>query len=54
MSCCNVPQSHKEDGANLGLWVSKQRQLKRKETLNADRETRLEDVGFGWGVRYKV
>ena len=51
---CNVPQSHKEDGANLGVWVSKQRQLKRKETLDADRETRLEDVGFGWGVRYKV
>jgi hypothetical protein len=47
---CTVPQSHKEDGANLGRWVGDQRQLKKKETLEPDRETRLEEIGFGWAT----
>jgi hypothetical protein len=47
---CNVPQSHKEDGTSLGLWVKNQRQLKRKEKLDPDREEALEDIGFQWGA----
>ena len=45
---CSVPQSHKEDDANLGIWVNDQRQLKRKEKLNPDRQKRLEEIGFEW------
>jgi hypothetical protein len=46
----NVPQSHKEDGVNLGKWVHHQRQLKRKETLNSGRQKMLEDIGFEWAT----
>ena len=46
----NVPQSHKEDGANLGVWVSHQRQLKRKEKLDPDRQKILDEIGFEWGL----
>jgi hypothetical protein len=42
----NVPQSHKEDGANLGPWVANQRQLKRKEKLDPDRQKIVEALGF--------
>jgi hypothetical protein len=45
---CNVPQSHKEDQANLGIWVNDQRQLKKKEKLDPEREKRLEEIGFEW------
>ena len=45
---CNVPQLHKEDGANLGTWVDRQRQLKRKEKLKSDRQKMLEEIGFEW------
>lgn len=34
---------------DLGVWVAKQRQLKRKGKLSPDREKRLDDVGFVWG-----
>jgi ribosomal protein L7Ae-like RNA K-turn-binding protein len=47
---CNVPQSHTEDEANLGKWVSHQRELKAKEQLDPDRTQRLEDIGFKWEV----
>jgi AraC-like DNA-binding protein len=47
---CNVPQSHSEDGANLGIWVNNQRQLKKKETLDPERQNRLEEIGFEWGL----
>jgi ribosomal protein L7Ae-like RNA K-turn-binding protein len=47
---CNVPQSHQEDEANLGTWVSNQRRLKTKDKLDPDRKKRLEDVGFEWGL----
>jgi ribosomal protein L7Ae-like RNA K-turn-binding protein len=46
---CNVPQSHKEEGANLGKWACRQRQLKRKEKLEPDRQKRLEEMGIEWG-----
>jgi hypothetical protein len=47
---CNVPQSHTEDEANLGTWVTTQRQLKTKEQLDPDRKKRLEDIGFEWAL----
>jgi hypothetical protein len=51
---CNVPNSHQEDEANLGYWVSNQRQLKTKEKLDPDRLKRLEEIGFNWARRAKV
>jgi hypothetical protein len=45
---CNVPSLNKEDGANLGVWVSRQRQLKTKERLDPDRQKLLEEIGFEW------
>jgi hypothetical protein len=45
---CKVPQSHTEDEANLGRWVSHQRRLKTKDKLDPDRQKRLEDIGFKW------
>lgn len=40
----DVPQS---EGA-LGTWVAKQRQLKKKGKLPAEREQRLNEIGFIW------
>ena len=31
---CNVPFSHKEDGKNLGKWLSHQRGAKKKDKLD--------------------
>jgi hypothetical protein len=45
---CNVPRSHKEDGANLGTWVPRQRIEKRKGELSADKSRRLESIGMVW------
>ena len=45
---CNVPQLHKEDGNNLGIWVFHQRQFKRTEKLDPHRQKILEDIGFEW------
>jgi hypothetical protein len=47
---CNVPQSHKEDGLNLGLWVHTQRWLKMTGKLDLDRQTLLEELGFEWAI----
>jgi hypothetical protein len=46
---CNVPRLHKEDGANLGMWVDSQRQAQRKGGLLADRARRLEELDIAWG-----
>jgi hypothetical protein len=46
---CNVPRSHKEDGANLGTWVPRQRIEKRKGELSADKSRRLESIGMVCG-----
>jgi hypothetical protein len=48
---CNVPRSHKEDGASLGAWVNSQRRAKKMGKLDADRERRLEEVGPEWSGR---
>jgi hypothetical protein len=45
---CNVPRSHKEDGATLGTWVTHQRQLKNREKLDPYRQNILKDIGFEW------
>ena len=42
---CNVPQSY---NPQLGRWVNKQRQLKRKDKLAAEKTERLETNGFSW------
>jgi hypothetical protein len=43
---CPVPQSHEEDGANLGSWVACQR--KNKGELDPRREQNLEEIGVEW------
>ena len=47
---CNVPQSHKEDGAPLGAWVNNQRQFKKKGKLDPERQNILEEIGLEWEV----
>jgi hypothetical protein len=42
---CNVPRSHREDGAPLGRWVATQRYTK---SLDSDRIQSLEEVGLLW------
>ena len=47
-----VPSGHIVDGCRLGVWVAKQRIKRRKGTLDADRERRLQEVpGWMWDVR---
>jgi hypothetical protein len=46
---CNVPRSHTEDGANVGMWASDQRKLNRKEKLDPERQKRLDEIGVEWG-----
>jgi hypothetical protein len=46
---CMVPHKHKEDGFNLGAWVSNQRTG--KDSLSQERRHRLDELGFVWGGR---
>ena len=49
---CLVRRQYKTAGGfKLGLWVSNQRANKVKNTLSADREERLDAIGFVWGFR---
>jgi fermentation-respiration switch protein FrsA (DUF1100 family) len=43
---CRVPAGHKEDGLNLGGWVSWQRWS--KKGIKSDRLKRLNSLGFVW------
>ena len=45
-SHCKVPALHKEDGYNLGTWVSNQRS--KKDQLSSDCKERLDALGFVW------
>merc|ERR1712238_102909 len=45
---CNVPSNHKEDGENLGIWLSNQRFLMNKGKLYTLKQKQLEDVGIVW------
>jgi glutaredoxin len=44
-----VPFKYQED-LSLGAWVSKQRQLHRKNTIRQDRKGLLDEIGFVWIV----
>lgn len=41
---CNVPTRH----SKLGSWVCNQRQVKKKGTMDIERESALESIGFLW------
>ena len=44
-----VPQSYTVDGYPLGWWVSTQRSIHRRDTLDAERQHRLQDLpGWTW------
>jgi len=45
---CNVLQKHKEDGQNLGIWLTTQRNLQKKGALDARRKASLEEAGVVW------
>ena len=47
----NAPQSHKEDGENLGSWLGSQRKFYRTEKREADRVNKLEPLGVVWNMR---
>eukprot|EP00980_Cylindrotheca_fusiformis_P013428 scaffold3435_cov57-Cylindrotheca_fusiformis.AAC.3 len=40
-----VPQTHQEEGQNLGNWLNRQRGAKRRGALELDRQDRLEKAG---------
>jgi Helicase associated domain len=44
---CDVPQDHAED-PQLGMWVSNQRQFRRRGKLSPDRLAKLEALGVVW------
>ena len=46
---CNVPLLW-EENPKLASWVSRQRQFKREQRLSAEREARLNELGFVWNV----
>eukprot|EP00526_Cylindrotheca_closterium_P020877 CAMPEP_0113659324 /NCGR_PEP_ID=MMETSP0017_2-20120614/32277_1 /TAXON_ID=2856 /ORGANISM="Cylindrotheca closterium" /LENGTH=212 /DNA_ID=CAMNT_0000573827 /DNA_START=467 /DNA_END=1101 /DNA_ORIENTATION=+ /assembly_acc=CAM_ASM_000147 len=48
---CIVPVDHKEDGKNLGAWVSTQRKAWRSKTLDSDRQDMLDSIGMVWSVQ---
>ena len=44
-----VPHGHVYDGRNLGLWVARQRWLRRQDRLSASRVSALESIpGWSW------
>ena len=45
---CNAPQSHKEDGASLGSWLSNQRTAMKQGRLDESYQGRLERLGVTW------
>ena len=46
----NVPGSHKEDGENLGAWLSNQHVKYKSGKLLQERQTKLESIGIVFGV----
>jgi hypothetical protein len=51
---CNVPGKHKEEGVNLGSWVSSQRLSQKRGVLDPERELSLEEIGFVWRLYSKL
>ena len=50
---CDVPALHKEDGENLGVWLSRQRDDNKKGKLNADQIKRFDEIGVFWDVLHQ-
>jgi hypothetical protein len=46
---CNVPCQYKAN-KKLGMWVSQQRQMYKREKLSEERKSMLEKVGFKWEI----
>merc|ERR1712032_1178206 len=44
---CNIPRKY---AGGLGMWVKNQRKKKKSQSLDADRNERLEELGFQWEV----
>ena len=47
---CNVPQHHKEENENLGVWLGTQRQAKMNGILSSERITQLDSIDMVWHV----
>jgi len=47
---CLVPQNHKEDGKNLGIWMNNQRSRKKTGSLTDQQCKDLEAIGVVWDV----
>ena len=43
---CRVVIKHKQDGFNLGAWVSNQRT--KQDSMSSERRQKLDDIGFVW------
>ena len=50
---CDVPRNHKEDGKNLGEWLSTRRMDKKKGRLDAEKEKEMEERGVVWDIYSK-
>ena len=48
---CLVPISYTTNGINLGAWVNTQRREYRSNKLSADRQNKLEELGFTWKIK---
>ena len=48
---CNVSNSHKENGENLGTGLNKQHSVNKEGKLNIDKIKRLDDIGVVWSFR---
>ena len=45
---CRIPQRHKEDGENLGRWLTDQKQAHKKGKLDPERYRKLNELGVVW------
>ena len=50
----NVLQKHRENGENLGIWLTRQRHWRKKGTLQSDRFEKLDNLGVAWEVNAKT
>lgn len=47
---CHIPGKYKED-SQLKNWVATQRRFKKQGRIRADREKRLDEIGFVWNSK---
>jgi len=50
---CNVPQRRDNDTKKLGVWLIRQRAMKRMGKIDPVRQQRLEDIGIVWVLRLR-